>query len=108
AVTATVAMAAWQFGTVLQRYRALKSGHIFIFAREAPGDPSPKPLPLNAFRSMLGDEPVRFIYVEPKIDGGQTINGLKRLFPEAQVVRGYGGYAHLGRGRRVEWCEQQA
>lgn len=87
--TAITAVVAWQFGTVLQRKWALKSGHVFIFAREAPGDLYPAPLQLNAFRSLLGDEPVRFIYVEPKGDGEQTIDGLKRLFPEAQVVRSY-------------------
>lgn len=71
----------WQFGAVLQRKWALRSGHVFIVARDAPGDPSLTPLPLNAFRSLLGDEPVRFIYVEPQGDGEQTIAGLKRLFP---------------------------
>jgi hypothetical protein len=89
AVTAIVAVVAWQVGAVMQRRWAMKSGPIFILAREAPGDPSPERRTVNFFRAYLGDEPVRFIYVEPKGDAEQTIAGLKRLFPEAQIVAGY-------------------
>jgi hypothetical protein len=86
AVTAIVAVMAWQVGIVLQRKWAMESGQIFILASEAPGDPVAEKRTVNTFRTWLGDKPVRFIYVETKGDATQTINGLQRLFPEAQVV----------------------
>lgn len=85
-VTAIVAIVAWQGGIVVQRKWAMESGQVFILASEAPGDPVAEKRTVNAFRAWLGDKPVRFIYVEVKGDATQTINGLQRLFPEAQVV----------------------
>lgn len=86
AVTALAAVLAWQGGIVIQRKWAMESGQTFILASEAPGDPVAEKRTVNAFRAWLGDRPVRFIYVEVKGDATQTINGLQRLFPEAQVV----------------------
>jgi hypothetical protein len=88
AVTAIAAFLAWQGGFVVQRHWARRSGAVFVMAREAPPALSGEPIKLNFIRAFLGDEPVRFVYVEPKGDVEQRVAGLRRLFPEAQVVAG--------------------
>lgn len=88
AVTAILAVLAWQAGIVVQRHWARRSGAVFVMAREGPPALSGEPIRLNFLRAFLGDEPVRFVYVEPKGDVEQRVAGLRRLFPEAQVVAG--------------------
>lgn len=87
-VTTIAAVLAWQFGGVWHRRVALKSGPTFVLAREAPGESQQAIPTVSAFRAFLGDEPVRFIYVAPEGDYEAQAAGLRRLFPEAQVVAG--------------------
>ena len=86
-VTAIVAVLAWQVGTVARRRLAMDAGDTFVLAREAPREAAPPTV--NAFRTLLGDVPVRFVYVAREGDWERRVDNLRSLFPEAEVITGF-------------------
>lgn len=89
AFTAIVAIVAWQGGVVVKRRWAMASGPTFVIARDAPGKMDPNLPKVNAFRELLGDYAIRYIYVLPQGDWEREIAKLHILFPEAEVVPAY-------------------
>jgi hypothetical protein len=83
-VTAIVAYVAWQVGMVQQRKTTINGTHVFVMARgpATPGGSEPR---VNPIRALLGDEPVRFVYIVPIGDYEQDAERLANLFPEASV-----------------------
>jgi len=65
----------------------MDAGDTFILAMEAPHESSPPTL--NAFRTLLGDMPVRFVYVDQQGDWERRMASLESLFPEAEVITGF-------------------
>jgi hypothetical protein len=78
AITAVVAYAAWHVGMVHQRKVAMRGDHAFVLERDGKGGISP-------IRALLGDEPVRYVYIVPLGDYRSDAARLARLFPEAEV-----------------------
>ncbi len=89
-VTAIVAVVAWQGSIVQQRRAAMGSDHEFVLERLSPPPLSGyRPARVNALRALLGDEPVRFIYLRFG-DGEWQVerDRIERLFPEARIEMG--------------------
>lgn len=78
AITAIVAYVAWQAGMVYQRKAAMRSNHVFVLDRE-------EGMGVNPVRALLGDEPVRYVYIVPLGDYRRDSERLASLFPEAEV-----------------------
>ena len=88
-VTTIAAVLAWQYSIVLKRRAAMRSDHEFILERWSPTAPSHAGATVNPIRALLGDEPVRYIYL--RLDGRawqQERDRIQRLFPEAKVEIG--------------------
>jgi hypothetical protein len=77
ALTAIVAYVAWQVGMVQQRKAAMRGTHVFVTDRSGAG--------INPIRALLGDEPVRYVYIVPLGDYQNDSARLDHLFPEAEV-----------------------
>lgn len=84
AITAIVAYVAWQVGMVRQRKAAMEGTHVFVMARESAAPDGSEPR-VNPIRALLGDDPVRFVYIVPIGDYEQDAKRLAHLFPEASV-----------------------
>jgi hypothetical protein len=78
ALTAVTAYVAWQVGMVYQRKAAMRGDHVFVLDRD--GEMS-----VNPIGALLGDEPVRYVYIVPFGDYRSDAARLARLFPEAEV-----------------------
>ena len=86
AVTAIVAVLAWQGGIVWQRKAAMvNSEHKFIHETSITGAPAGDRQRVNFLRSLMGDEPVRQIYMVPGEDWKTEQVRLQGLFPEATI-----------------------
>jgi len=78
AISAVVAYVAWQAGMVYQRKAAMRGEHVFVLDRNGG-------FGVNPIRALLGDEPVRYVYIVPLGDYRQDSERLARLFPESNV-----------------------
>jgi hypothetical protein len=72
-VTAIVAYVAWHVGMVQQRKTAMKGMHVFVLDSSGTG--------VNPIRALLGDEPVRYVYIVPLGDHQRDTLGLLTCFP---------------------------
>jgi hypothetical protein len=89
ALTAIVAVLAWQGSIVWQRKAAMSgSEHTFILNRYVPGQPAGHRPTVNALRALLGDEPVQTIYLAPGKISESERDRLQRIFPEAHIEVG--------------------
>ncbi|MBA4107309.1 MAG: hypothetical protein C0485_16310 [Pirellula sp.] len=78
AVTAIVAYLAWQVSIVQQRKAAMTGTHEFVV------NMSPR-AGVDPIRAILGDQPVRYVYILPIDDYTSDTDRLAHLFPEAEV-----------------------
>ena len=78
ALTTVAAYVAWQVGMVYQRKAAMRGDHVFVLERDGGGG-------INPIRALLGDEPVRYVYIVPLGDYQSDTARLAYLFPEAEV-----------------------
>jgi len=78
AITAVVAYVAWQAGVVYQRKAAMRGQHIFMLDRNGG-------IGVNPIRALVGDEPVRYVYIVPLGDYRSDTARLTFLFPESEV-----------------------
>ena len=87
AVTAIVAVAAWQYSIVPRRRAAMEADrHTFILALPLPGVPEPPGMAkISSWREFLGDRAVQSIYVEAGADKASEVARLQKLFPEAEI-----------------------
>ncbi|BBO33634.1 hypothetical protein [Lacipirellula parvula] len=88
ALVAIAAFPLWQLSIVRQRREAMSSGPAFIAAIESPnllGKASPS---VNTFRELLGDKPIRYVYIPLEGDWKTKKAMVQRLFPEAEVFEG--------------------
>ncbi len=83
AITAIVAVLAWQGGIVVQRKAAMDAQHAFIIATPVQGQDAPT---INPLRELFGDKPILLIYVDPKNATDDEMERLNRLFPEALIT----------------------
>jgi hypothetical protein len=77
ALAAIVDYVAWQVGMVQQRKAAMKGTHVFALDRSGTG--------INPTRALLGDEPIRYVYIVPLGDYQSDSARLGHLVPEAEV-----------------------
>ena len=77
ALAVIAAYVAWQVGVVQQRKTVMKGTHVFVLDRSGAG--------VNPIRVLLGDEPVRYVYIVPLGDYQSDAARLAKLFPEAEV-----------------------
>lgn len=86
AVTAIVAIFAWQGGIVWQRKAAMRdSPRTFLLDAFIPGEPNTERHRVNFLRALMGDEPVHLIYQVPDNDWEVEQIRLQGLFPKATI-----------------------
>jgi hypothetical protein len=78
AITAVVAYVTWQADMVYQRKAAMRGQHVFVLEQNGG-------IGVNPIRALLGDEPVRYVYIVPLGDYQHDSERLTRQFPEATV-----------------------
>lgn len=85
-VTVIAAALAWQGSIVYRRKAAMQSGPWVAFVLDVRQPGREASSSVNPLRALLGDRPVRYVYIS-KVGGFEADEArLTQLFPEAEII----------------------